>query len=108
MNARPLPDDDPAPISDVDARAADVSDERLSRLVEHPDGIYWIAPDGHQQFGPFASVEEALADMEVDEADLEAAPPSLEEVEDALGIASWIDPETGAPPEDTNTRLEDH
>lgn len=101
-------DDEPAPITDDEARSGTVADERLERIVDHPDGYCWIALDGHQQFGPFDTVEEALADMEVDEADFEAAPPSLEEAEDALGIADWIDPETGAPAEDTHTRLEDH
>lgn len=108
MKERPTSDDEPAPISDAEARSTAVGDERLARVVEHPDGHYWIALDGHQQFGPFETIEEALADMEVEENDFETAPPSLEEVEDALGIASWIDPETGQPLEDSNTRLEDH
>lgn len=101
-------DDEPAPISDAEARSATVSDDRLARVVEHPDGFCWIALDGHQQFGPFESVEEALADMEVEENDFEAAPPSLEEVEDALGISTSIDPDTGEPTEDSHLRLEDH
>ena len=100
--------DEPAPITDAEARARDVSDERLARIVDHPDGYCWIALDGHQQFGPFETVEEALADMEVDEAELDAAPPSLGEAEEALGLAGWIDPETGSLAEDTHTRLEDH
>ena len=105
---QPKPDDEPAPISDAEARSAAVSDDRLARVVDHPDGFYWIALDGHQQFGPFESVEEALADMEVEENDFDAAPPSLEEVEDALGISTWIDPDTGEPTEDSHVRLEDH
>ena len=100
-------EEEPAPISDAEARSSAVGDERLDRVVAHPDGHYWIAVDGHQQFGPFDTVEAALADMEVEENDFDAAPPSLEEVEDALGIARGIDPETGAPPEDSNIRLED-
>lgn len=108
MNKVQLPHDEPVPISDAEARSATVEDERLARVVRHPDGHYWVAPDGHQQFGPFDSIEAALADMEVEEADFDAAPPSLEEVEEALGIASWIDPETGAPTEDSHLRLEDH
>ncbi len=108
VNARDLPDDEPALITDAEARAADVSDDRLARVVNHPDGHYWVALDGHQQFGPFDSIEQALADMEVEENDFDAAPPSLEEVEDALGISSWIDPETGLPTEDSHVRLEDH
>ncbi len=108
MTQRSLPDDEPAPISDAEARSSSVGDERLARLVNHPDGHYWIAIDGHQQFGPFDSIEAALADMEVEENDFDAAPPSLEEVEEALGIASWIDPEPGSPTDDSHLRLEDH
>ncbi len=108
MKHDPHSDDEPAPITDAEARSASVGDERLTRVVEHPDGVYWIALDGHQQFGPFDSVEEALADMEVEENEFDTAPPSLEEVEDALGISTWIDPDTGEPTEDSNIRLEDH
>ena len=39
----------PPPVPPID----DLIDERLARVVEHPDGWYWVAPDGHQQFGPF-------------------------------------------------------
>lgn len=33
-------------------------------MVEHPDGWYWLAPDGRQQFGPFESYEGARADRD--------------------------------------------
>lgn len=82
-------------------------DERMSRVVEHPDGWYWIAPDGHQQFGPFDSVEAVLADM----GSGDAAPDSVEalaETERVMGLADWIDPETGTLAEDAHVRLEEH
>lgn len=60
-------------------------------IVAHPDGWYWVAPDGHQQFGPFESAEAARADRDRDE-DLT---PSLAEAEDAIGVNAWVDPETG-------------
>lgn len=68
-------------------------------LVEHPDGWYWTAADGRQQFGPFATREEAVADR--DRGD-EAAPTegeSVQEAEAEIGLAGWIDPETGEPAE---------
>ncbi len=74
-------------------------DESSAPLLERPDGWYWIAPDGRQQFGPFASAAEARADR--DRYD-EAAPTpgeTLEEAEQEIGIADWIDPETGEPAE---------
>jgi len=65
-------------------------------VLARPDGFYWLAPDGHQEFGPFATVE--LAQMNRDAADTDHAPApgeSLEEAESEIGIAGWIDPETG-------------
>ena len=69
------------------------------QIVARPDGYYWSAPDGKQQFGPFDSYEDALADMQA--SDMEAPEPgeSLREAESELGIADWIDPETGEPAE---------
>ena len=73
--------------------------EEVASIVRHPDGYYWQAPDGRQEFGPFASIEAALADMA--EAGGEAPEPgeSLQEAEDEIGIADWIDPDTGDPAE---------
>lgn len=68
-------------------------------LVERPDGWYWIAPDGHQQFGPFASRLDARADRDRGS---EEAPSEGETVQEAgreIGIGEWIDAETGAPAE---------
>lgn len=33
-------------------------------LIEHPDGWYWVAPDGRQQFGPFDNASLARADRD--------------------------------------------
>ncbi len=33
-------------------------------LVEHPDGWYWVAADGLQQFGPFPTGQQARADRD--------------------------------------------
>ena len=98
-------DDEPAPITDDEARSGTVADERLERIVDHPDGYCWIALDGHQQFGPFDTVEEALADMEVDEADFEAAPPSLEEAEDAERSIHQLDPAVASGGRDRKRRV---
>ena len=90
----------PAPIEEL-------VDERLARVVEHPDGWYWVAPDGHQQFGPFESMEAVLADMDIADAGPDNG-QTLGETERVLGLADWIDPETGTLAEDTPVRLEDH
>lgn len=99
----------PPPAPTVEASADDLTPPDTEGLVQHPDGWYWLAPDGKDQFGPFDTAEEARADM-LAAADDEGVEPgeTLQEAEDELGIADWIDPETGAPAEETHTRLEDH
>jgi hypothetical protein len=78
-------------------------------LVHHPDGWYWVAESGRQQFGPFASAEEAAAAM-VAVGEEEGIEPgeTLAEAEQELGLADWLDPDTGELAEGTATRLEDH
>jgi len=81
----------------------------LSALVQHPDGWYWLADGGRHQFGPFETAEQARADLlaAADDEDLEPG-ESLQEAEDELGLATWIDPDTGALAEATRTRIEEH
>lgn len=67
------------------------------QIMSRPDGYYWRAPDGKQDIGPFPSYELAAADMGSAE---ELAPEpgeTLQEAEDEIGIADWIDPDTGEP-----------
>ena len=73
------------------------------RIVQRPDGYHWIAADGRQEFGPFETLEDARADM-LDAADENAPQPGeeLQEAESEIGIADWIDPETGEPAEGTS------
>ena len=79
-----------------------------TRIIERPDGFYWQDKETEEVFGPFPTLLEAIKDMEYSaDADLEPE-ETLEEVEAELGIANWIEPETGEPAEDTFTRLEDH
>lgn len=66
------------------------------RIVQRPDGYHWIAPDGRQEFGPFASYEEACAYRDrLDEAAPAPERDDLLEVEEDIGIADWVDPDTG-------------
>lgn len=78
-----------------------------TRLVERPNGFYWQEKDGLREYGPFATLLEAVQDMQ---AAGERAPEPGETVEEAeaeIGIAGWIDPETGAPAEEERPRIED-
>lgn len=71
----------------------------MAQIMARPDGYYWRAPDGKQEFGPFASVEDALADMQSSDEDSPVPGETLQEAESELGISDWIDPETGEPAE---------
>ncbi len=74
----------------------------LQHISLRPDGYYWVAPDGRNTFGPFESLELAIADMGDDE---QAPEPgeTLQEAENEIGISDWIDPETGEPAEGQST-----
>jgi hypothetical protein len=87
----------------IESGAEIESEVDMGQIMLRPDGYHWQAPDGKQEFGPFESLELALADMM--SADPDSAEPgeSLEEAEGELGIADWIDPETGAPAEGMST-----
>jgi hypothetical protein len=64
-------------------------------FIEHPDGWYWAAPDGHQEFGPFGSRDEARADRDGYSEEAPADIESVQDVEREIGVADWIDAETG-------------
>lgn len=87
-----------------------VSDDEAETEIEmgsvmlRPDGYHWQSPDGQQEFGPFATLELALADMGVvNEAETPEPGESLKEAEDEIGVADWIDPDTGALAEGQST-----
>jgi len=77
-----------------------------TRVIERPDGFYWQSIDGGREYGPFPSLAEAMDDMAVSDVGDEAT--SLQEAEEAVGIADWLDADTGAPAEDFVPRIEDH
>ena len=79
-----------------------------SRIVSRPDGYHWLAADGKREIGPFATFEEAEFDLHADEHSDVEPEESLTEAESEIGIADWIDPETGEPAEEARPRIEDH
>lgn len=73
-----------------------------TRIIERPDGYYWQDKMTDKVFGPFQTLLDAMQDMEYnDESDYEPG-ETLEEAEAELGIADWIDPETGLPGEESH------
>ena len=85
-----------------------VTEVEVGIVVLRPDGYYWQAAEGKHEIGPFATMEEALSELEAADSDDGEPGESLEEAEDELGIADWIDPDTGEPAEGLSTpRLHD-
>lgn len=68
-------------------------------IIDRPDGWYWQAPDGQQAFGPFESREEARADRDRFDEERPSPGETLQQAESEIGIADWLDAETGAPAE---------
>ena len=79
-----------------------------TRILERPDGFYWQATDGGREYGPFASLLEAVQDMEAGGENAQEPGETLQEAESEIGIADHVDPETGDPAEEERPRLEDH
>jgi hypothetical protein len=78
-----------------------------TRIIERPDGFYWLDEESSEEFGPFPSLMEAVEDMEY-KADSDYEPvESLQEAEGEIGISDWIDPDTGLPAEESLTHLND-
>jgi hypothetical protein len=84
----PLPDDEVLDTADLG-----------ERICHRPDGYYWQAIDGKQEIGPFDTYAEALADMDSGDAAGWTPGETLAEAESEIGMADWIDPDSGAPAE---------
>ncbi len=79
-----------------------------TRIIERPDGFYWQSSTDGKEFGPFPTLLAAVQDMQYrDDADIENG-ESVDQAEQDIGIANWIDPETGEPAEGIVPRVEDH
>lgn len=68
-------------------------------ILEHPDGYYWVAEGELGEFGPFETYELAQADRDATSEEAIAPGAALRQAERAIGVAEWIDPETGEPAE---------
>jgi hypothetical protein len=83
-------------------------DYDLTRVVERPNGFYWQSRAGGREYGPFETLMDAVQEMQsTDGASLEPG-ETVQEAEAEIGIAEWIDPETGEPSEEERPRLEEH
>ncbi len=96
------------PLLDDDELMEEGEEVEMGEVVLRPDGYHWQDPEGKQEFGPFESLELALADMQSAGEETSEPGETLEEAEDELGVADWIDPDTGELAEGQSTpRLHD-
>ena len=79
-----------------------------ARVFRRADDYWWQSRDTGAEYGPFRTRLEATQDSEIGEREGDAESESLSEAESEIGIADWIDPDTGAPAEEDRPRLEDH
>lgn len=77
----------------------------VAAVIEHPDGYYWQAFDGRQEFGPHETYELALAARDAATEETVAPVSDLRDVERESGIADWVDSETGDPFDDESPCL---
>lgn len=77
--------------------------ENGDALLTLPDGWYWLAPDGHQQFGPFDSAELARADRARGSVESIEDDSAIRQMEQVAGIAGFADVETETSREDLDS-----
>lgn len=85
----------------------DPSDVDKGDVIERPDGFYWQDKLTGEEFGPFATLAEAMRDMQSQNGNGFGEGETLEEAEAEIGIADWVDPETGQPAEESPPHFND-
>ncbi len=78
-----------------------------TRIIERPNGFYWQSTDGGTEYGPFATLLEAVQDMQSAEDGGPEPGETLEEAEAELGLSDWVDPDTGGLAEEERPRIKD-
>jgi hypothetical protein len=82
-----------------------------TRIIERPDGFYWQDDADGREYGPFQTMVEAVADMQLADVEAgaeEADTDDIREAGDVLGVPDWVDPDTGQLADDERTRTDDH
>ena len=68
-----------------------------AQVVERPDGFYWQDLLSKKLHGPFSTRPEAMQNMHARNGDSYEEDDALEDAdaESDIGMADWVDPETG-------------
>jgi hypothetical protein len=83
------------------------SENDQTQVIERPDGFYWQDKLTEKVYGTFPTLLEAVQDMQGQNDNGYEEGESLEDAEAEIGIADWIDPETGEPAAGVAPRLSD-
>jgi hypothetical protein len=83
------------------------SENDQTQVIERPDGFYWQDKLTEKVYGTFPTLLEAVQDMQGQNDNDYEEGESLEDAEAEIGIADWIDPETGEPAAGVAPRLSD-
>ena len=78
-----------------------------ARVLERPDGFYWQDKLTDELCGPFPTLLETMQNMQDQNDTGYQESETLKEAESEIGIADWIDPETGEAAEDLQLHLSD-
>ncbi|WP_435627219.1 hypothetical protein [Candidatus Ferrigenium straubiae] len=78
-----------------------------TRIIERPDGFYWQDKLSDEAYGPFATLLEAVQDMQAGDDSAYGEGESLQEAEAEIGISDQVDPDTGQPEERFRPHLSD-
>ncbi len=79
----------------------------VARILGRPDGFYWQDLETAAVHGPFPTHVEAVSDMKCSTETQIDANEMLRQAEEEIGIADWIDPETGEPAEEQAPHIDD-
>lgn len=81
-----------------------------TRVIERPDGFWWLDEADAREYGPFPTLIEAVDDMHAadDESTVDDPDEALRSAGQALGVPDWIDPDTGELADDERTRTDEH
>lgn len=79
-----------------------------TRIIERPDGFYWQDKSTGNEYGPFPTLLEAIEDMEYNSESEYEPGETLGEAGNEIGIADWVDPETGELAEGGAPHIEDY
>jgi len=93
------------PLSHLQEKTPPADDQ--ARIIERPDGFYWQDSLSEKMYGPFPTLLMAMEDMQYQEDSDYEEGESLQEAEAEIGIADWVDPDTGELAEGSSPHLRD-